>query len=67
MTDIKVTKQDGRYLIQIDEGETGLNIFVKEGTLPLLADAITSQLNSEIVLDDFNLDDGDEVCDGCMI
>jgi len=65
MTDIKVTKQEDKYFIQIDEGDFGLNIFVKEATLPLLADAITSQLNSEIVLDDFSLDDG--VCDSCMI
>lgn len=65
MSQVKVSKQDGRYFIQIDEGQTGLNIFVKEDTLSLLADAIVSQLNSEIVLDDFSLDDED--CEGCKI
>lgn len=65
MSQVKVSKEDGRYLIQIDEGETGVNLFVKEDTLPLLSDAIVSQLNSEIVLDDFSLDDGD--CEGCKI
>jgi len=65
MSQVKVSKEDGRYFIQIDEGETGVNLFVKEDTLPLLQEAITTQFNSEIVLDDFVLDDDD--CAGCKI